>query len=437
MAAMHANESSHATRDRFDSSLSTDASRRVRWRGVAGGAALVVATFAAYFPALRSGYVWDDDQYLTGNHLVQTSHGLAAVWAIWYDEESGRLRINTPQYYPLVYTSYWFEHLVWGLKPAGYHAVNVLLHTVGALLVWRITRRLRIPAGWFIAAVFALHPVHVESVAWITERKNVLSGLFYLLAVLAFLRFFEADRAKWYLVGLLLFVAALLSKTVTCTLPVVILLVRWYQRRRIGGRDLLLLTPIVILAAAGGLLTAYLERSHVGAAGEQWGQTVLERALIVAPRAFWFYAGKIAWPHPLIFIYPRWEIDASAWTSYFAFAGVLLAFGLAISGIRRVGWGPLLLLLYAGATLSPALGFFQVYPHRFSWVADHFQYLASLGFITLYTLVVIRLGAPAAGARGGVRAARAAALCLLLVLGGRTALARHARRQPGRLDRVA
>ncbi len=416
-AGLHVNEPAQM---RPEQSASNGAAARAGWHGVAGAAAIVVVTFVAYAPALRSGYVWDDDQYLTDNHLVRTSHGLAAVWAIWYDAEAKRLRINTPQYYPLVYTSYWVENLLWGLEPTGYHAVNVLLHVVSALLVWRIARRLRLPAGWFIAAVFALHPVQVESVAWITERKNVLSGFFYLLALLAFLRFFEADRAKWYLLGVLLFIAALLSKTVTATLPVVILLARWYQRRRIRRRDVLRLTPILILACTGGLLTVYLERSHVGAVGEQWQQTILERVLIIAPRGFWFYAGKIAWPHPLIFIYPRWEIDAAAWTAYLPFIGVLVALGVAIAGIRRFGWSPLLLLLYAGVTLAPALGFVQVYPHRFSWVADHFQYLASIGFIILYTAVAVRLGRRLVETVVGRMAARVGTVVLLLVLGALT-----------------
>lgn len=414
---MNVNDSSSVTANGPDRVFAGVDTRRARRGGAVGALVLVAVTFVAYIPALRSGYIWDDGQYLHRNHLVQTPHGLAAVWGMRYDADPGRLRINTPQYYPLVYTTYWIEHLLWGLHPAGYHAVNVLLHAFSALLVWRITRRLGIPAGWFIAAVFALHPVQVESVAWITERKNVLSGLFYLSALLAFLRYFESDRLRWYLLALLLFVAALLSKTVTCTLPVVVLLVRWYQQRRIGGRDALRLMPAFVLGMAAGLVTVYLERAHVGAIGSEWSQTFLERALVIAPRAFAFYAGKIAWPHPLIFIYPRWEVAAGVWASYLPLAGVLLAFGVALAGTRRFGWGPLLLLVFAAVTLSPALGFFQVYPHRFSWVADHFQYLGSLGFIALYTLVVVWLGARLVRSRS---AARAVAVCVLLVLAALT-----------------
>ncbi len=363
---------------------------RAGWRAAGGALLIVAATVAAYVPALRSGYVWDDDQYLTENPLVQTPGGLRAVWEVRYDPDGHRLRINTPQYYPLVYSSFWIEHRLWGLDPFGYHFVNVLLHTLSALLVWRLGRRLGIPAPWFVAAVFALHPVHVESVAWITERKNVLSGVLYFLALAAILRVFDHRRwaAWWYLLGMACFCGALLSKTVTCSLPVVVVLILIHRRRRITWQAATALTPLFALGLAAGLLTAYLERTHVGAAGAAWSYPLWERALLIAPRAFLFYAGKIAWPDPLIFIYPRWQIDPHAWSAYVPLAGCLVAAGAAWWARRRVGLGPLLLLAFSAVTLAPALGFFKVYPHRFSWVADHFQYQGSLGFIILYVSAI-------------------------------------------------
>lgn len=406
----------NGTADKLDQPGSLETHRGAKWWSVTIGVALVAATVAAYIPALESGYVWDDPQYLHENSFVQKPDGLSAIWELRYDRNAGQLRINTPQYYPLVYTFFWAEHRLWGLAPAGYHVVNVLLHAFSALLIWRIARRLGIPAGWFIAAVFALHPVQVESVAWITERKNVLSGVFYLLALLAALNYLERGRARWYVAGLALFIAALLSKTVTCSLPVVILLIRWYQTRRVARRDWVLVAPMLVIGLMAGLLTAYLERTHVGTSHVEWSEGFFERALLIAPRAFWFYAGKIAWPHPLIFIYPRWEANAAAWTSYLPLVGTLLAVTIAAGGIRRFGWGPLLLLAYSGVTLFPALGFFEVYPHRFSWVADHFQYLGCLGFIILYTVIVPWFAAHLASSRKFVGLGRAAGVCVLLVL---------------------
>ena len=191
-----------------------------RWWSVA----LVAATVLAYLPALWAGYIWDDDDYLTENRLVQAADGLPRLWEIRRDP-AGHFRPNTPQYYPLVFTTYWLEHRLWGLHPAGYHVVNVLLHAASALLLWRIGARLRIPAAGLIAAVFALHPLHVESVAWVTERKNVLSGVFFFLALLAFLNFADGRGWRWYAATLGLFTAALLSKTVTAMLAPVLVIV--------------------------------------------------------------------------------------------------------------------------------------------------------------------------------------------------------------------
>ena len=390
---------------------------RCRWRTAGAGLVIVAATLAAYVPALRSGYIWDDDQYLTENPLVQTPAGLRAIWELHYDGDARRLRIHTPQYYPLVYSSFWVEYRLWGLAPFGYHLVNVLLHALSALLVWRIGRRVGIPAPWFVAAVFALHPVQVESVAWITERKNVLSGVFYLLALAALLRFLEGRQAGawWYVAGLVCFCAALLSKTVTCSLPVVLVLLLVYRRRRVGWRVWAALTPLFVVGVCAGLLTAYLERTHVGAGGAEFSLPLWQRTLLVAPRAFLFYAGKIAWPHPLIFIYPRWQIDPETWTAYLPLAGCVLVAAVAWLGRRRWGWGPLLLLAFSAVTLAPALGFFNVYPHRFSWVADHFQYLGCLGFIVLYTSAAAWLLRAWARHRAAARVCRRVAGAVVLV----------------------
>ena len=142
----------------------------------------------------------------------------------------------TQQYYPLLHTAFWVEHQLWGNAAAGYHLVNILLHGLSAVLLLRILRRLEIPGAAFAAALFALHPVHVESVAWISEQKNTLSLVFYLAAALAYLRFDEGRRRKDYLQASGLFVLGLLTKTVVATLPAALLVVFWWKRGRIAGR---------------------------------------------------------------------------------------------------------------------------------------------------------------------------------------------------------
>jgi hypothetical protein len=246
-----------------------------------GAAVIACATFAVYWPAIRGDFIWDDPDYVVNNPTLRDLPGLLRIWT-----EPRSL----PQWYPMVHTTFWIEYQLWGLNPTGYHTTNVLLHIASSLLLWKLLQVLEVPGAWLAAAIFALHPVQVESVAWITERKNVLSGFFALLATLAYLRFDRTMRRRdaaaiephnasaqlpgprsyhhrrQYAVCLALFIAALLSKSVTATLPAAILVIFWWKRGRIElRRDLLPLTPFFILGIAMGLLTAYLEHTHVGA----------------------------------------------------------------------------------------------------------------------------------------------------------------------------
>lgn len=353
------------------------------------GGLLVLITTIAYLPAIRGGFVWDDDQYVTRNAMLTQPDGLARIW---FDVGA------TPQYYPLVFTTFWLEHRLWGFAPLGYHVVNVLLHAANALMLFFLLRRLRVPGAALAAAVFALHPVHVESVAWITERKNVLSGLFYLCSLACYLRFAGLpddqgnNRPQWnrYGLSLLLFCGALLSKSVTASLPAVILLILWWKRGRITGRDVWPLVPFFALGVAMGLTTAWVEQHHVGAERVQWGLSPIDRVLI-AGRAIWFYLGKLLWPHPLMFTYPRWRIDSSeAWQ--FGYPAAAITGVIALWFMRKkAGKGPLIAALFFVGSLFPALGFVNVYPMIFSFVADHFQYLASIGPIALFAALLARL----------------------------------------------
>jgi len=334
----------------------------------------------AYLPALDNGFVWDDDDYVTENPTLRSADGLRRIWL-----EPGAV----PQYYPLTFTTLWIDYQIGGLDPFGYHVVNVLLHALAAVLAWRVLRALDVPGAWLAAALFAAHPVHVESVAWITERKNVLSGALYLGAMLAYLRFAragapdDAPRSRaLYALSLALFVLGLLSKTVVCTLPAALLLLLWWKRGRAVTRELVPLLPFFAIGLALALVTVEVERRFVGAVGADWHLSFVDRCLI-AGRAVWFYLGKLAWPSPLTFFYPRWTIDSSAaWQYAFPLAALGVAAAL-LALHRRIGLGPLVAFLFFVATVGPALGFVDVFPMRYSFVADHFQYLASLGPIAL------------------------------------------------------
>lgn len=355
------------------------------------GLMIVALTLLAYFPVLSAGFIWDDPDYVVNNHTLRT---LSGVWEIWTHPPS------LPQWYPMVHTTFWVEYQLWQLWAPGYHVVNVLLHAGGAILLWRLARFLQVPGALLAGLVFALHPVHVESVAWITERKNVLSGLFYLASLLVYLRgalprdekepigAFLKTGSYWISLGL--FLLALWSKTVTSTLPAALLVILWWKRGTLPWRDAIRLIPFFLLGIALGLFTAYTEFHRVGARADivpELDINLLQRVL-VAGRVIAFYAWSLVWPVNLMFIYPRWEVDPSAWWQWWFPIGVIAVLGTLALSCRWLGRGPLAAVLLFCGTLFPALGFINVYPMRFSWVADHFQYHASIYLIILLAALV-------------------------------------------------
>ena len=374
-------------------------------------AALILGlTFACYWPALNGGLVWDDSAHVTRAEL-QSGAGL---WRIWSDPHA------TQQYYPLLHSAFWIEHRLWGDATLGYHLANVLQHATAACLLVLILRRLNVPGARVAGLLFAVHPVCVESVAWISEQKNTLSLVFYLTAALAYLRF-DRDRRhpsahRAYLLASLLFILALLTKTVTATLPAALLVVFWWRRGRISWRrDVVPLVPWFVLAIASGLFTAWVERRLIGAEGAAFDLTLAQRCLL-AGRAIWFYLGKLLWPVHLVFVYPRWDVKTAAagWTGYLALSVLVTA---ALWILRRRMRGPLAAWLFFVGSLFPALGFLNVYPFLFSYVADHFQYLASMGIIAAVSAGAVRLltrAVPALLRSGwGLLAVLVAALCIL------------------------
>lgn len=342
------------------------------WHELLWLALLLLLTLAAYAPAWHGGMLWDDDGHMTPAEL-RSADGLRRIWF-----EPGA----SQQYYPVLHSLFWLLHRIWGDDTLGYHLVTIGLHATCAWLLMLILRRLAVPGAALAAVVFALHPVHVESVAWISETKNTLSGLFYLGAAMAYLRFDATRRTRDYALAAVLFVLALLSKSVTATLPVALLIVFWWQRGTLRLRqDIAPLVPFVVAGGLAGLMTVWVERTFIGATGTEFSLSFVERVL-VAGRAAWFYASKLVWPADLIFIYPSWELDPRSvlqWLAPVSLAAVLLV----LWRMRETSRGPLAAVLYFLATLAPALGFVSVFPFRYSFVADHFQYLASIGIITL------------------------------------------------------
>ena len=400
-------------------------------RSLRGWLAFFLVSLAAYFPALQGVFIWDDDAHVTRPDL-QSLHGLRRIW---FDLGA------TQQYYPVLHSAFWLEHRLWGNAALGYHLCNVGLHATAAWLFALVLRRLwgagarTDPTPWLAGLIFALHPMAVESVAWISEQKNTLSAVFYLLAALAFMTWrgeqggpapvggrLASGAPLLYGLATGLFILALLSKSVTATLPAALLLGFWWQRGRLSWKhEVAPLAPWFILALGAGLLTAWVERAYIGAEGGRFDLGFWQRG-ILAGRVIWFYLTKLLWPAKLMFIYPHWTIRADDPIQWIPLGAALAITGLLImagwrcfgvhgrsgaiafrAAIRAVFFGWAFFVL----TLFPALGFFNVYPFIFSYVADHFQYLASFGIIAL----------GAAGWMRWMRAPRLAAAVLLGILG--------------------
>lgn len=371
-----------------------------------GLAALLAAGLvAAYAASLRGNFLWDDDLHITANPTIIGPLGLKEIWTT--------ARAN---YFPLVLTNFWVQHALWGLEPLGYRGVTLGCHLAAALLLWRVLVQLRVLGAWLGAALWALHPVQVESVAWICELKNTQSAVFFLLAVSFWVRWVGGAGSRHYVLALACAVLALLSKPSTVMLPIALGLCGWWLRGGVRWRDVVPLLPFFGLSALVAGWTIWEQKFNSGAIGPEWNQTLAERFAIAA-RAIWFYLAKLVWPDPLIFIYPRWDLPRGWVVSGVALIGAL---GVAAGLLWRAREGRLRAELFATAyfvaLLFPVLGFFSVYFFRYSFVGDHFQYLASMGPLAL---------AGAALARLGPRGRWAVAGAMLLVLGCVTA--RHSR----------
>ena len=355
--------------------------RAFAWLGAA--ATLAALTVSAYWPAWHGGFIWDDDRYVTHNYLLIAPDGLRRIW----------FSLDAPsQYFPLAYTVLRIERSLSDLNPVGYHWVNILLHLGNALLVWCILARLKVPGAWLAAAIFALHPVQVESVAWISELKNVLMGFFFLLTLLTWIEYVDAThkhRRILYVAALVFYLLAFSAKATACTLPAALLLVLWMKQKPIGRRALLEIIPFVVLALGVGLVAVWWEKYHQGT--RMLVSLGSVDRLLIASRAVWFYLGKIFWPARLTFIYPQWRIDPTNPIAYSWAIAVAVAVVLIFYGRRFFGRSVEVAALFFVMTLGPLLGFVMLYTFRYTFVADHYQYLASIGPIALASAGLVAL----------------------------------------------
>jgi len=382
--------------DRAPSSVAPPASaqdaaaRRDAWLALL----LIAGVFIAYAPALGGDLVWDDAAHVTRGAL----QGWDGLWRIWVEPGA------TQQYYPVLHTAFWVEHRLWGDATAGYHIANALQHALASLLLVLFAQRLEIRGAWIAGIAFALHPVHVESVAWISEQKNTLSLVFALAAALCWLRFDNSRRTRDWAVGFAWFLLALGTKSVTAVLPCALLVLVWWRRGRLVWKaDVLPLVPWIVVGAAAGLGTAWVERHFIGADATEVGLSVVERPLL-AGRAVWHYLTTFLWPTSLVFTYPRWDIRADQLAAY-VYPAAVLAVTYGCWRVRARSRAPLTAWLAFTGMLFPALGFVDVYPFRYSFVADHFQYHADVALALLGgagAAWIVSWPAATRGARGAV-----------------------------------
>ena len=374
------------TRRRQPSRESHTSQRAWTRRDALGILALGLLVGVSYGPAmLWGGFVWDD-RVITEAPPIR--EGASGLWQIWFS--AGALRMWEGHYWPLVYSTFWLEHKLWGFDPTGYHIVNVVLHFANVLLLWHLLARLTVPGAWIISAVFAVHPLHVESVAWVIERKDLLSTLFYLAAFSAYIRM-ARDKAG-YVLALGLFVLGMLCKSIVVTLPVALLIYHWWQQGRVTGVQVLGLTPF--FAVGLGMVIADMSYYKEDIAMDY---ALLER-VIIAARVLWFYVGKLLCPVGLAVIYPHWAVEVAdplAW-SYVATGVAVLA--LLYRYRHRIGRGPLAGALFFAVTLSPVLGFIDFGYMQFSFVADRYQYLAGIGVLAVIVSAAVHYAGRLPGA---------------------------------------
>lgn len=348
--------------------------RRPRWATPAMALTLVVVTFAAHSPAIWAGYIWDDDVCLYKNPLVAAPEGL---YKFWFTTEE-------PTYWPMTATVFWIQWRVWGDNPMPYHIMNIVLHCISAMLLWRVLLRLNLGAfGSFLGAtLFAVHPVTVESVAWISELKNTLSVMFSILALWAYLRFEDENARRWYVLALPAAFAGMLAKSSVVMLPIILLIYVWWRRWRLNRRDFLLTMPFFAIALTQGMMTLWTHHQNALVDAVVRPEGPASRIACVG-WVFWFYLYKIFSPVDLMMVYPRWDVDGGRVLSFIPLALMIACFLVLWYYRKSWGRGPLAAMGSYVIVLAPVLGLLTMAYANHSLVADHLQYPAMPAVLAL------------------------------------------------------
>jgi protein O-mannosyl-transferase len=334
---------------------------------------IVILCFIIYLPSLQNGFIWDDSENIYSSPWIKSTEGLRVIW----------LSREMYQYYPLTFTTFWLEHKLWGLYPFGYHAVNLDLHILNALLVFLIVLQLYPRLAFLSALLFAIHPIQVGTVARITECKNLLSLFFFLLAVLAYLHFERKQRLRYYLIAVSMFACALLSKPIAICFIFFPVLYGWWREGRVTRRQVRLSVAFVVIGLMSAFYTLNFEFLYnLRGRSELFHLTFPERFLL-SGRIILFYIYKICLPFNFMFFYPRWPVNIAVWWQWLFTAGVGLIVGALIYYRKTIGRGALALFIFYLISIFPVTGFMNVYGMSFSFVADHFSYFSTPALLLL------------------------------------------------------
>ncbi len=357
---------------------------------LAGMALIVVAAIVCYMPVMNGDFIMDDDGLLVKNRLIQASDGLCRLWCT----------NEAIDYWPATNSLLWIEWRLWGTNTTGYHVGNLILHIAESLLIWIILRKLSIPGAFLAATIFAVHPVNVESVAWISQRKNMMAMLFFLLSIFWYLKEMQGASghgrretasdfvqhssciphpSSFYWLSMAAFLLAMLSKGSVVVLPVLLfLIVCWLHPPTM--RDALRIAPFFMVAAVLTAVNIWFQ-THGGEfdiRSDSFQHRLLGSGVVV-----WFYLFKALLPINLAFIYPQWRIDGGNPLWWLPLSAVL-AVTAALWRWRNTRCRPLFFTwLFFCTALVPVLGFIDVGFMKYSLVADHYQHIAIIGVIAL------------------------------------------------------
>jgi len=363
---------------------SLPSSESSRWIDLLLHAAIIVlACLWIYSPAYHGDWLWDDDQLLTANPVVQSS-SLAGLSKLWFNPDGA-------DFFPLSYTALWAQWPFFKNQPTGYHVTTIVLHVIGSLLLWALLDRMRVPGAWLSSLIFAIHPVAVESVAWVSETKNTLSLPLFLLSCLCWVSQDDeraSGRRAWlYGLSILFFLLAMLAKTSMVGLPVLLLLHAWWKRGAVTLQDVIRAAPFFLISFVLGIITIQYQHGRAIGAEKILVGGVASR-IATAGMAVLFYLKQIVWPVPLLPIYPRWEVDPPKAWQFLAWPVIAAAAAWLWANrgtADRPGWGrhALFGLGFFLLMVLPVLGFVTISYMRITWVADHFIYLPMIGVIAL------------------------------------------------------